>query len=136
MGGNIDSKRDWGHARDYVEAMYLMTQQERADDFVVATGETHSVREFVEKAFAHLDIKIKWQGEQGTQQEEGVEDSTGRVLVKIDPKYFRPTEVDLLIGNPAKAKRVLDWEPKITFEQLVREMVDADVKLVEQGDLN
>jgi len=133
--GNIDSKRDWGHARDYVEAMWLMCQEDRADDFVVATGETHTVREFVEKSFACVGITIKWQGEKGTEQEEGVEEGTGRILVKIDPKYFRPTEVDILIGTPAKAKRVLGWEPKIKFEELVKEMTEADVALVEKGDL-
>jgi len=134
--GNIDSKRDWGHARDYVEAMWLMTQQDRAEDFVVATGETHTVREFVEKSFACVDIVIEWKGEKGSVDEVGYQTGTDRALVKIDPKYFRPTEVDILIGDPQKAKRVLNWAPKTLFEDLVKEMTEADIKLVEAGDLN
>lgn len=134
--GNIDSKRDWGHARDYVEAMWLMCQQDRAEDFVVATGETHTVREFVEKSFACVGITIAWKGEKGSVDEVGYEKGTDRDLVKIDPKYFRPTEVDILIGDPQKAKRILNWTPKTLFEDLVKEMTEADVKLVEAGDLH
>jgi GDPmannose 4,6-dehydratase len=107
--GNIDSKRDWGHARDYVEAMWMILQQDRPDDFVVATGETHTVREFVEKSFKCVGITIEWRGEHSSVDEVGYEAGTERALVKIDPKYFRPTEVDLLIGDPQKAKRVLGW---------------------------
>jgi len=134
--GNIDSKRDWGHARDYVEAMWMMVQEDRAEDFVVATGETHTVREFVEKSFACVGITIEWKGERGAVEEVGYEKGTERALVKIDPKYFRPTEVDILIGDPQKAKRILNWTPKILFEDLVKEMTEADVKLVEAGDLH
>ena len=125
--GNIDAKRDWGHARDYVEGMWLMVQKDTPDDYVLATGECHSVREFVEVSFAHVGIKIKWVGETGTVDEIGVDASDeSRVLVKIDPKYYRPTEVDLLVGDAAKAKRDLGWVPKITFKKLAEEMVDAD----------
>jgi GDPmannose 4,6-dehydratase len=111
--GNLDARRDWGYARDYVEAMWLMLNAERADDYVIATGETHSVREFIEKAFAYLDLD--WQE-----------------YVEIDPKYFRPAEVDLLLGDASKAKRELGWEPKVTFDQLVKLMLDHDLKLAEQ----
>ena len=125
--GNIDAKRDWGHARDYVEGMWLMVQKDTPDDYVLATGECHSVREFVEVSFAHVGIKVKWVGETGTVDEIGVDASDeSRVLVKIDPKYYRPTEVDLLVGDAAKAKRDLGWVPKITFKKLAEEMVDAD----------
>ena len=125
--GNMDAKRDWGHARDYVEGMWLMVQRDVPDDYVLATGECHSVREFVEVSFAHVGIKIKWVGETGTVDEIGVDASDeSRVLVKIDPKYYRPTEVDLLVGDAAKAKRDLGWVPKITFKKLAEEMVDAD----------
>ena len=125
--GNIDAKRDWGHARDYVEGMWLMVQKDTPDDYVLATGECHSVREFVEVSFAHVGIKVKWVGETGTVDEVGVDASDeSRVLVKIDPKYYRPTEVDLLVGDAAKAKRDLGWVPKITFKKLAEEMVDAD----------
>ena len=125
--GNLDAKRDWGHARDYVEGMWLMVQKDTPDDYVLATGECHSVREFVEVSFAHVGIKVKWVGETGTVDEVGVDASDeSRVLVKIDPKYYRPTEVDLLVGDAAKAKRDLGWVPKITFKKLAEEMVDAD----------
>lgn len=124
--GNLDAKRDWGHARDYVEGMWLMLQQPTPDDFVLATGETHPVREFVEKTFARLGKEIKWRGE-GI-QEEGYDAKTDQVLVRVDPKYFRPAEVELLLGNPAKADRVLGWKRKVAFDSLVNEMVDADLK--------
>ncbi len=128
--GNIDAKRDWGHARDYVEGMWRIVQQDAGDDYVLATGETHEVREFVERAFAEVDIQIDWQGK-GV-DEKGLCRKTGRELVTIDPRYFRPTEVDLLIGNPAKAKAKLGWQATTTFPELVAEMVAADLKVVAQ----
>jgi GDPmannose 4,6-dehydratase len=128
--GNLDAKRDWGHARDYVEGMWRIVQQPEPDDFVLATGETHSVREFVEKAFAIVGKQIAWRGH-GV-DEKGVEAASGSTLVEVDPRYFRPTEVDLLIGNPAKAKRMLGWQHTTTFDQLVAEMVEADLALVER----
>jgi len=132
--GNLDAKRDWGHARDYVEMMWLMLQQPTADDYVCATGETHMVREFVEKSFGHVGITVQWQGE-GV-EEIGVDKADpSRVLVRVDPQYFRPTEVELLIGDPAKAKKQLGWKPTVLFEELVKEMTQADVELVEKGDL-
>lgn len=132
--GNLDAKRDWGHARDYVEGMWRMLQTDVADDYVLATNETHSVREFVERAFAVVGITIQWMGPTGTVDEIGV-DSTdhSRVLVRIDPRYFRPTEVDILIGNPAKAMAKLGWRPTVRFEELVEEMVRADVAMVASG---
>ena len=130
--GNLDAKRDWGHARDYVEGMWLMVQRDVPDDYVLATGECHSVREFVEVSFEHVGVKIKWVGEAGTADEVGVDASDeSRVLVKIDPKYYRPTEVDLLVGDAAKARRDLGWKPKITFKALATEMVDADMAELE-----
>jgi len=132
--GNLDSKRDWGHARDYVEGMWRMLQVDEADDFVLATNETHAVREFVENAFHCINITIKWIGEIGTVDEIGVDakDET-RVLVRIDPKYFRPTEVDILIGDYTKAKTKLGWEPTTLFSKLVEEMVAADIVEVDSG---
>jgi GDPmannose 4,6-dehydratase len=123
--GNLDAKRDWGHARDYVEGMWRIVQQPQADDYVLATGETHSVREFVEKAFAQIGINIVWQGE-GI-DEKGLDAVSGRSLVHIDPRYFRPTEVDVLIGDPSKARSKLGWKHNVTFDQLVAEMVEADL---------
>lgn len=123
--GNIDAKRDWGHARDYVEGMWLMMQQEHPDDYVLGTGETHSVREFVEKTFAHLDMPIEWHG-QGV-GETGVNAKTGETVIEIDPRYFRPTEVDLLLADPSKAHKKLGWKHKVSFDDLVREMTDADL---------
>ncbi|MGP9820463.1 GDP-mannose 4,6-dehydratase [Salinarimonas sp. NSM] len=125
--GNLDAKRDWGHAREYVEGMWRILQQPEPDDYVLATGETNTVRAFVERAFARVGITVAWEGE-GV-GEEGRDAATGRVLVSIDPRYFRPTEVDLLLGNPAKAKAKLGWEHRIGFGQLVDEMVDADLAL-------
>ena len=122
--GNLDSRRDWGYAPEYTEMMQLMLQQPQPDDYVVATGEMHTVREFVEKAFAELDLKIVWSG-QGV-NEIGQEQKTGQTLVKIDPRYFRPTEVEQLLGNPAKAKKQLGWEPKVKFAELVKIMTKAD----------
>jgi len=128
--GNLDAKRDWGFAGDYVEAMWLMMQQDRADDYVIATGETWSVRTFAEKVFERLDMPLEWQGN-GT-DETGIDTKTGEVVVRIDPRYFRPAEVDLLLGDPAKAKRQLGWELKTSFDQLVEMMVDADLKQAER----
>lgn len=126
--GNIDSKRDWGHAKDYVKMMWLMLQQDQPDDYVVATGEMHSVREFIEKAFKVIDMTITWSGE-GV--DEVGKDQNGEVRVRIDPRYFRPTEVDLLIGDPTKAKEKLKWEVETTFDELVTEMVQSDIKDLE-----
>ncbi len=128
--GNLDAKRDWGHAKDYVYGMWQMMQQDKADDFVLATGETHSVREFVEKAFSHVDIKIKWEGEGAG--EKGRNAETNDIIIEVDKKYFRPTEVEVLLGDPGKAKKELGWEHKYTFDELVKEMVEADVKLFER----
>jgi GDPmannose 4,6-dehydratase len=122
--GNLNAQRDWGFAPDYVKAMWLMLQMEKPDDYVIASGETHSVREFIEKAFSFLDIKVQWSGK--NEKETGIDKKTGKTIVRIDPKYYRPTEVDLLIGNPAKAKKRLGWKPSISFEQLVELMVKAD----------
>jgi GDPmannose 4,6-dehydratase len=123
--GNLDARRDWGHARDFVEGMWLMLQQPQPDDYVLATGEAHSVREFVEAAFAHVGRPIHWRGSGPAEQ--GIEAGTGRVLVEIDPRYFRPTEVETLIGDPAKARQKLGWRHKVPFATLVREMVDTDL---------
>jgi GDPmannose 4,6-dehydratase len=129
--GNLDAKRDWGHAKDYVEGMWLMLQQPEPDDYVLATGETHSVREFAEKAFARVGREIVWQGEKA--EEWGVDRKSGQTLIEIDPVYFRPTEVDILCGDAAKAKQRLGWSHKTTFDQLVNEMVDADLELIRNG---
>ena len=125
--GNLDAKRDWGHARDYVEGMWRILQHNVADDFVLATGETHAVREFVELAFAEVGVKIDWKGS-GT-DEEGIDAKSGKTVVKVDPRYFRPTEVDLLLGDPSKAKKMLGWQATTKFEKLVAEMVQADLGL-------
>jgi GDPmannose 4,6-dehydratase len=128
--GNLDAQRDWGHARDYVEGMWRILQQDTPDDYVLATGETHAVREFVELAFAEVGIAIEWKGK-GV-DEKGHDRASGRVLVEVDPRYFRPTEVDLLIGDPAKAKRVLGWSATTTFPSLVTEMTKADLQTVKR----
>ena len=128
--GNLDAKRDWGHARDYVEGMWRILQQDEPDDYVLATGETHSVRKFVELAFAEVGRDIEWRGE-GV-EEIGVDRKTGETRVKIDPRYFRPTEVDLLLGDPSRAKQRLGWEHTTTFPELVAEMVAADLETVAQ----
>lgn len=129
--GNLDAKRDWGHARDYVEGMWRMLQQDEPDDYVLATNETHSVREFVEKAFGYAGVTIKWKGPKGTTEEIGVEEGNeDRVLVQVDPEYFRPTEVDLLLGDATKAKNKLGWVSSTPFEQLVKEMVECDIAMV------
>jgi GDPmannose 4,6-dehydratase len=127
--GNLDAKRDWGHARDYVEGMWRIVQQDEGDDYVLATGETHTVREFVELAFNEIGVTIEWSGKD--ESETGRCAKTGRVLVTIDPQYYRPTEVDLLIGDPAKAKQKLGWEHTTPFPRLVSEMVRSDLKLIE-----
>jgi GDPmannose 4,6-dehydratase len=124
--GNLDAVRDWGHARDHVEGMWLMLQQDAPDDYVLATGQAHSVREFVERAFVEVRRTIEWQG-QGT-EEIGVDAKSGEPLIEIDPGYFRPTEVDNLVGDSSKARQKLGWTPKISFDELVQEMVAADLK--------
>lgn len=131
--GNLDARRDWGHARDYVEGMWLMLQQPHPDDYVLATGEAHSVREFVEKAFAHVGRKIEWNGKGIA--EKGVEAGSGRVLVEVDPRYFRPTEVDCLLGDPSKARSKLGWKHRVGFDDLVREMVEADLNFTRREAL-
>jgi GDPmannose 4,6-dehydratase len=130
--GNMDALRDWGHARDYIEMQWLMLQQEQPDDFVIATGEQHSVREFVESAAAKLGIDITWQG---TGVDEVGIDGDGNTVVRIDERYFRPTEVETLLGDPTKAREKLGWTPKITFEELVTEMVESDLKIAERDAL-
>jgi len=124
--GNLDAKRDWGHARDYVEGMWMILQQDEPDDYVLATGSTHTVREFVERAFNEVDVQITWQGE--GEQEQGVDNATGKTLVEIDPRYYRPAEVDLLIGDPSKAKQKLGWESTTTLDELISEMVAEDLQ--------
>ena len=131
--GNLDAKRDWGHARDYVEMQWLMLQQDEPDDFAIATGKQFSVREFVDIAASHVDIEIDWRGD-GV-EEKGYDRKSGACLVEVDPRYFRPTEVETLLGDPAKAKDKLGWEPKITFEQMVQEMVETDLSLAKRDDL-
>ena len=128
--GNLDALRDWGYARDYVECMWLMLQHDTPEDFVIATGEQHSVREFTERAFREVGINLRWEGE-GI-NERGIDTATGRVLVEVDPKYFRPAEVETLLGDPAKAKKLLGWNPsKTSFEELVRIMVRHDVAYIQ-----
>jgi GDPmannose 4,6-dehydratase len=131
--GNLDSMRDWGHARDYVLAQWLMLQQSEPEDFVIATGKQYSVREFVMTAGSLLGMKIVWKGK-GV-DETGVDTKTGRTLIKVDPRYFRPTEVDTLLGDPSKAKQKLDWTPKIDFAHLVKEMVDSDLEIAKRDSL-
>lgn len=128
--GNLDAKRDWGHARDYVEGMWRIVQHDVGDDWVLATGETHTVREFVERAFAEIGRVIEWSG--SGVNEVGKDAKTGAVLVRIDPRYFRPTEVDLLIGDPTKAHEKLGWKHTTTFTELVKEMVASDLQLVKE----
>lgn len=125
--GNMDAKRDWGYAGDFVEAMWLMLQQESPEDFVIATGETHTVREFSELAFKYIDMDIEWIG--SGVNEKGVDRKNGKTVIEIDPRYFRPTEVDLLLGDPTKAKTKLGWKPKVTFKSLVEMMMKADLAL-------
>lgn len=127
--GNLDAKRDWGHAEEYVEGMWRMLQQPGPDDFVLATGESHSVREFAELAFAHVGIQLGWKGDGA--EEVGIDRKSGAVRVRIDPRLYRPTEVDHLLGDPSKAKQKLGWEPKVSFPELVRRMMNNDLALVE-----
>ncbi len=132
--GNLDAKRDWGYAPEYVEAMWLMLQQEEPDDYVIATGETHSVKEFVERAAQLLGFEIVWEGEGINTR--GIDKKTGKIIVEVSPKFYRPAEVDLLVGSPQKAKEKLGWEPKVTFEKLVEIMVEADLKRVSKEVLS
>ena len=125
--GNLNAKRDWGHSEDYVRAMWMILQHDKPEDFVIATGETHSVREFATLAFHEAGINIEWQGE--GLDEKGIDTATGKAVIEIDPMYFRPTEVDLLLGDPSKAERVLGWKRKVTFPQLVKRMVKRDIEL-------
>ena len=128
--GNLNAQRDWGHAKDYVEGMWRILQQETPEDFVLATGKLHSVREFCELSFQYLDMEIEWKGE-GV-EEKGYDKKTGAVLIEVDPYYFRPTEVDLLLGDPKKAKEKLGWEPSYSFKELVMEMVESDLKTMDK----
>ena len=130
--GNLDALRDWGYARDYVECMWLMLQHDQPEDFVIATGEQHSVREFTEKAFREAGIELRWEG--SGIEERGIDQATGRVLVEVDPQYFRPAEVETLLGDPSKAKQLLGWNPqKTSFDELVRLMVTHDMNYVRKG---
>ncbi|MEQ9328638.1 MAG: GDP-mannose 4,6-dehydratase [Rhodospirillales bacterium] len=129
--GNLDASRDWGHARDYVEGMWRILQQEEADDYVLATGEAHTVREFTEAAFAHVGVTLDWKG--AGEAEQGLDATTGRVLVEIDPRYYRPTEVDSLLGDATKARTVLGWQPTTSFAELVREMMTSDLAEMQRG---
>jgi len=130
--GNLDAKRDWGHARDYVDGMWRILQQPAPEDFVLATGETRSVREFVEAAFGHIGRQIEWQGE--GENEFGRDKKSGAVLIRIDKRYYRPTEVDLLLGDPAKAKAKLGWQATTSFAQMVHEMVESDLDVMRRGN--
>ncbi|WP_437194655.1 GDP-mannose 4,6-dehydratase [Planctomicrobium sp. SH527] len=131
--GNMDALRDWGHARDYVEMQWMMLQQDNPDDFVIATGVQHSVRDFVTIAASYLDIDVEWQG--SGLDEKGIDTNTGEVIVAVDPRYFRPTEVETLLGDPSKARRELGWVPQITFAELVREMVESDLAIAKRDEL-
>jgi GDPmannose 4,6-dehydratase len=131
--GNLDSKRDWGHAKDYVEMQWLMLQQEKPDDFCIATGVQYSVRDFVDFAWGHLNKKICWEGE--GQEEKGYDQETGQIIVAVDPRYFRPTEVETLLGDPTKAKEKLGWTPKISLEEMVHEMMESDLNISKRDEL-
>ena len=131
--GNLDAMRDWGHARDYVEMQWLMLQQEEAEDYVIATGVQHSVRDFVNLAAAEIGLALEWNGSGA--DEKGYDAGTGKCLVSIDPRYFRPTEVATLLGDPSKAKQQLGWEPRTTFEELVREMMREDLESAKRDEL-
>jgi GDPmannose 4,6-dehydratase len=146
--GNLNARRDWGHARDYVEMQWLMLQQDKPDDFVIASGAQHSVREFVERASAELGIHLRWEGEgvdeigivdsiryKGTEAQRHKVLKEGQVIIRVDPRYFRPTEVESLLGDASKAKRELGWKPKISFGELVREMVLADLEVAKRDTL-
>ena len=129
--GNLDAKRDWGYAKDYVEAMWLMLQLDKPKDLVIATGQAHSVREFVESSFKEIGIYIRWEGK--GLEEKGIDKKTGKILVEVDKSYFRPTEVDLLLGDASKAKSILGWKPKITFNELVKMMVKEDLEYLKDN---
>jgi len=126
--GNLDSKRDWGYAGDYVNAMWLMLQQPQADDYVIATGETRSIRDFAEAAFACIDMTINWQGKGDS--ETGIDDKSGRTVVRVNPEFYRPAEVDVLLGSPAKAEKILGWKREVSFNDMVSRMVENDIRLV------
>ena len=126
--GNLDAKRDWGHAKDFVRGMWLMSQQPEPDDYVLATGKSHSVREFIERAFAEVDRNVTWRG--SGEEEVGIDDCTGKILVRVDRRYFRPTEVDELVGDSTKAQRKLGWKAETNFQELVAEMVKSDLELI------
>jgi GDPmannose 4,6-dehydratase len=130
--GNLDARRDWGHARDYIEMQWLMLQQERPQDYVIATGRQHSVREFVERCARLLELELRWEGK-GV--EERAVDERGRVIVAVDPRYFRPTEVETLLGDASKAQRELGWTPRTSFDEMVQEMVECDLKSAERDAL-
>ena len=127
--GNMDSKRDWGHSKDYVRAMWLMLQQDKPDDYVIATNETRTVREFVETAFRHVGIEVEWQG--SGVDEIGINKANGKTIVKVNKKFFRPAEVDILLGDPSKAEKTLGWKREINFSELVERMVKNDLQLVQ-----
>ncbi|MEK6881528.1 MAG: GDP-mannose 4,6-dehydratase [Nanoarchaeota archaeon] len=129
--GNLDAKRDWGYAPDYVEAMWKILQHDKAEDYIIATGETHSVREFLEEAFKYAGFEIESNGKEGA-EEKYIDKKTGKVVVEIDPRYFRPTEVDLLLGDSTKAQNILGWKPRVTFKELVKIMVDHDMREAEE----
>ena len=131
--GNMDARRDWGHARDYVEMQWLMLQQDEPEDYVIATGKQYSVREFVETAARCIDVEVEWQGS-GT-DEKGINKATGDIIVEVDPRYFRPTEVETLLGDPSKAKEKLGWVPRTTFEDMVKEMIEKDINIAERDAL-
>lgn len=130
--GNLNAKRDWGYAPDYVEAMWLMMQQDKPDDYVIATGETHSVREFVEICARHLGFEIEWKGE--GMDEIGVDKHTGKIIVNVNKRFFRPAEVDMLLGDPSKAKRQLGWKPRVKFAELANKMIDSDMQMLKESD--
>ena len=129
--GNLNATRDWGHARDYVEGMWMIVQQTKPGDYVLATGEAHTVREFVERAFAVVGRRIRWRGDGA--EEVGIDEAGGKELVRVDPRYFRPTEVDILVGDAAKARFELGWKPRVTFDQLVTEIVTSDLEMARSG---
>ena len=131
--GNLDSKRDWGHAKDYVEMQWLMLQQDEPDDFVIATGLQYSVRDFVDIAYDYLGKKIRWEGK--ALQEKGYDSKTGKLIVSVDPRYFRPSEVETLLGDPSKAREKLGWEPKIKLKEMVHEMMDNDINIAKRDSL-
>lgn len=125
MLGNLDAQRDWGHARDYMDAIWCIMQHDTADDFVIATGETHSVREFVERTCKHANIDLEWNGDR--ENEQGIDASTGKPIIEIDPKFYRPNEVNCLQGDYSKAKELLNWSPQTSFDDLVKEMIHAEL---------